>query len=168
MTSSCRYETTCCHPRRRRATSPLPVVLLLGFVRVSQQQGATLGDKTTGDYLKCMQVAVMLRDRNKFQNELGENVIGMTRQSCMDCEPNPAQELPWGGGTRNPPPPHLDWKSDLVDSCPDGCQELIDHFYWACETEKLHYCEYCCSAFHNCNHLLCPHAFVICSGLFRS
>jgi hypothetical protein len=84
------------------------------------QQGATLGDLTTGEYLKCMQVASMIRDRNKFQNENGETVLGMTAQSCMDCEPNPVSNgegvpiVAQGGGTRNPPPPHLDWVRALI------------------------------------------------------
>jgi hypothetical protein len=79
------------------------------------QQAATLGDLATGDYLKCMQVASMIRERNKFQNEKGEITLGMTSQSCMDCDPNPTADgegkpiVSQGGGARNPGPPHLDW-----------------------------------------------------------
>jgi hypothetical protein len=109
----------------------LPVLILVGLIRVTLQQGATLGDLTTGDYLKCMQVAAMIRERNKFQNENGQTVLGMTAASCMDCDPNPTIDgegtpiVTQGGGARNPPPPQLDWDQKLVNSCPDGCQVFI-------------------------------------------
>jgi hypothetical protein len=106
----------------------MSALIILGLVRLGVQQGATLGDLATGDYLKCMQVASMIRERNKFQNEKGELQIGMTAESCMDCDPNPIMTaeggmlVKGGGGARPPPPPHLNWDQKQVDMCPDGCQ----------------------------------------------
>ena len=81
---------------------------------------AALGDKKTGDYNRCMEIAKMIREKGITHLDGHGKIISWQSKigvSCMSCDP-------------------------VHQECVPGCQDLIDHLYWACETETMEYGDY--------------------------